>query len=299
MPRLLPAVAILATLATPFAQAALAAPAAKPAPAVLTEQQAILPADGPYVVKLQNVRGPVLVRGWNKNVVYVKAEKRATHPLSGTEAGLWAEAAVTLERPEPGHVVAATRFPSQAKALPSVVASKTSHIEVAYTVMLPPEAALELSQEAGNVTVVGVDGRLQVTTRDGALSIAQAKGRVEATTERGDIRLKDIQGDAVIQTLHGQVFADGVTGDLQAKTSTGDVWVTVPPRYAADVSFQTVRGVFRSDLATFQTDMNAGETGYVGILRGPLALNGAPDFRVVVDTVSGTLQIASERTSNR
>jgi hypothetical protein len=291
--------ALAAVTALSMAAPAVGAPAVKPASAVLTEQQVILPAEGPYVIDLTNVRGPVVVRGWNKNVLYVKAEKRATHPLSGTEAQLWAETAVTIDRPEPGTVSVATRFPSQDKSSPGMLQSKLPHVEVAYTIMLPPETALTLSQEAGAVTVVGASGRLKVFTRDGAISVADATGRVEVANERGDIRLADLNGDASAQTLHGQVYVKGAKGDLEARTSTGDVWVTVSPRFAADVSYHTVRGQFRSDLATFQTNLLAGDTGYVGVLRGPLAMHGAPELRYKVDTVSGTLQIAAEQAASR
>jgi DUF4097 and DUF4098 domain-containing protein YvlB len=122
---------------------------------------------------------------------------------------------------------------------------------------------------------------------------------VEVANERGDIRLTRVNGDAGAQTLHGQLYVQGVQGDLEAKTTTGDVWVTVPARFAADVSYHTVRGAFRSDLATFQTNLLAGDTGYVGVLRGPLAMNGAPELRYKVDTVSGTLQIAAEQAASR
>lgn len=293
---ILPAALVAATVA---AAPAVGAPAVKPASVVLTEQQVILPADGPYVIDVSNVRGPVVVRGWNKNVLYVKAEKRATHPLSGTEAQLFAEASVTLDRPEPGTVAVSTRFPSQDKTSPGLLQSKAPHVEVAYTIMLPPETALTLKQEAGAVTVVGASGRVKAFTRDGVITVADAAGRVEVANERGDIRLANLNGDAGAQTLHGQIYVRGVRGDLEAKTTTGDVWVTVPARFAADVSYHTVRGAFRSDLATFQTDLLAGDTGYVGVLRGPLAMNGAPELRYKVDTVSGTLQIAAEQAASR
>lgn len=295
MPRLPLLLAVLAVSAGP----AWALPASKPASAVLTEQQAILPADGPYVVKLSNMRGPVLIRGWNKNVVYVKAEKRATHPLSGTELGLYNDAKVAIDRPDPTTVAISTRFPMPDTIAPGVAASRLPHVEVAYTLAVPPGVAVQLDQQAGDVRVVGTDGRLRVFTRDGNVLIINAKGRVEAGNERGDVRVQGVDGDVAANTLHGQIYVSDVSGDLQAKTSTGNVWVTVPPRFNADVSFHTVRGDFRSDLTTFNTDMGPDEAGYVGTLRGPLAMSGAPDIRYQVDTVSGTLQIANGRAVSR
>lgn len=295
MPRLPLLLAVLAVSAGP----AWALPASKPASAVVTEQQAILPADGPYVVKLSNLRGPVLIRGWNKNVVYVKAEKRATHALSGTEASLYKDAKVTVDRPDPATVAIATRFPMPETITPGVAASRLPHVEVAYTLAVPPGVAVQLDQEAGDVRVVGTDGRLRLFTRDGSLLVANASGRVEAGNERGDLHLTGIDGDVAANTLHGQIYVSDVSGDLQAKTSTGNVWVTVSPRFSADISFHTVRGDFRSDLSTFNTDMGADEAGYVGMVRGPLAMSGAPDIRYQVDTVSGTLQIANERAVSR
>jgi DUF4097 and DUF4098 domain-containing protein YvlB len=173
------------------------------------------------------------------------------------------------------------------------------HVEVAYTLAVPPEVAVSLDQEAGSVRVVGTQGRLHVFTRTGDVVVANASGRVEVDNERGDMHLQGIDGDVTADTLHGQIYVSDVSGDLQSKTNTGSVWVTVPPRFSADVSFHTVRGDFRSDLATFGTDMNPGEAGYVGKVRAPLAMSGAPEVRYQIDTVSGTLQIANERASAR
>jgi DUF4097 and DUF4098 domain-containing protein YvlB len=290
--------ALLAAFAATAAPT-LALPATKPAPAVIAEQQAVMPANGPYVVSIKNVRGPVLVRAWNKNVVYVKAEKRVTNPVSGTEAQLWAGVKAAIARPAPDTLTVDTVFEVPASTLAAVVASRTPHVEVAYTVMVPPRCVVGIEQEAGRVQVVGVDGVVKAFTRDGEISVANVHGRVAADNERGDVHLQNIDGDAAAGTMHGQVSVAGVSGDLVAKTTSGSVWVTVPPRYSADVAFHTVRGDFRSDLSTFQTDMTPGEAGYVGLLRGPLAMGGAPELRYRVDTVSGTLQIANERQTAR
>lgn len=299
MPRrlhlLLPAAVLLAS---PWA---MAAPATKPVtpPAASFEDQVILPADGPYVVKLDNLKGRVLVRGWNKNVVVVQAIRRATHPLSAAEAAIFGAGKTLIARPDAQTVAIETAWTGFEKVFPSVMLTKLGHVSVDYTVVVPPETAVQVRQEQGAVTAYGVNGRVTVFTRDGAIEATAVEGLVEATNERGDMAFSGIEGDTFAETQHGHLSFQDFTGDIRAKTNTGDVRIDVTPRFVGEVSSHTLRGLFRSDLATFATDLAPGDTGYVGVLKGPLAGKSLPEVRIKVDTVSGTTTIANQRTGWR
>lgn len=282
--------------------AALAAPAvaapAAPAP-VVVEEQVILPAEGPYAIDLENMHGRVTVRGWNKNVVYVRAEKRATHPLSGSEAAIFARVRPAVVWHQDGEAAIRTDMGEAAKTYPAVLLAKAPHVVVDYTLVVPSATALRIKQEQGPVVLYGVDGKFEIRTRDGAIDATDVAGRVEATNERGDMRFSSIKGDAVASSQSGRLIFRGVEGDIRARTHDGDVRIDVAPRFVGEVSFHTVSGLFRSDLATTGTDLQPGDKGYVGVLRGPLAGAQAPEARFRIDTVSGTATVAADRQARR
>lgn len=293
------------------------APAAKPAPKlpipqadangivpepVTFERQEILPADGPYLVRINNVRGRIVLKRWNKNVVWVSATVRAARPIAGSQLEYFRAAAIQVDRaPEkPDETTIQTLWRGMKETYPAVVAAKAAHVEVDYLVAVPPETAVEAHQEYGPIISSGLDGRLALFTRDGDVTVAGHKGWVDAGNERGRVSVANVDGDAVGRSYHGPVSFREVKGDVRAVTSTGDVRVDVPARWVGEVSFHTVSGAFRSDLATFDTDLEPGDQGYVGVLRGPLASGRrAPDVRVRVDTTSGEAVLASERAGAR
>jgi hypothetical protein len=247
------------------------------------------------VVKLNNLKGRVMVRGWNKNVVVLQATRRSSHALSSSEAPLFAAAKTIVARPDDHTVSVETAWTGYEKTFPSVLLNKLTHIDVDYTLIVPPETAVQLRQEQGPVTVYGVNGRLDLFTRDGAVTVTGVSGLTQATNERGDMAFAEVKGDALAETQHGQLAFKDVQGDIRAKTNTGNVRIDVSPRFVGDITYHTIRGEFRSDLATFGTDLEPGDLGYVGILKGPLAGRQLPEVRVKVDTVSGTTTIANQR----
>lgn len=283
--------------AAPTTPAAAEALGVTPKPVVF-ERQEILPADGPYLVRVSNVRGRVVVKRWNKNVVWATATVRATRPLAGSQLDYFEAAGLQMQRlgTTPDETTLATIWRGVRETYPAVVAAKAPHVEVDYLIAVPPETAVEVRQEYGPIITSDLDGRLDLFTRDGDVTVAGHTGWVDAGNERGRVSVAGVKGDAVGRSFHGTVAFREVSGDVRAITSTGDVRVEVPARWVGEVSFHTVSGAFRSDLATFQTDLEPGDQGYVGVLRGPLASAAeAPLVRVRVDTASGGVVLASER----
>jgi hypothetical protein len=280
-----------------LALAPLTPAAAAPAEAArVEERQLVWPATGPYRLRLENVRGRVAVTRWPKTVAYMQATLRSSRRLEAAERALLTEARVEVEAARPGDGVARVVFPTLAGRHPAVVANAVAGLRVDWRVVLPPETALEVRQEAGPIVAHGHDGRLDVFTRDGDVDVTDVTGLVEAGNERGDITLLRVAGDALVRTHRGALTLREVQGDVRAVTGSGPVRLMVAPRWVGEVAYHTVSGVIRSDLATRMTDMEPGDQGYVGVLIGPLAhpQAGAP-WRVRVDTTAGDLTIASDR----
>ncbi|MEB3329115.1 MAG: hypothetical protein VKQ33_07780 [Candidatus Sericytochromatia bacterium] len=274
------------------------AQAAPVLPARVEERQLVWPAAGPYRLRLENVRGRVAVTRWPKTAAFLAATLRAARPLEPAEQALLAEARVEIEAPRSGDARARVVFPSLAGRHPAVIATAAAGLRVDWRLVLPPETALEVRQEAGSIVARGHDGRLDLFTRDGDVDVTDASGWVEAGNERGAITLRRLAGDALLRTHRGVLTLREIEGDVRAISGSGPVRLVVTPRWVGEVAYHTVSGVIRSDLATRLTDLQPGDTGYVGVLLGPLAHPGAgAPWRVRVDTTAGDLTVASERAS--
>jgi hypothetical protein len=262
------------------------------------DQQIILPADGPYSVDLSNLRGRVVAKGWNKNVLYIHAVKRASHELAGDEKDLFAKLTAKVTQPEAGAVKIETLAPG-AGQFPSIQAQRLLHGLVDYELLIPPDCALTVQQELGPIAVVGVGGNVKATSRDGDVTLTDVSGWAEASNERGAITLGNIHGDAVGKSFQGSLHFRGVEGDIKAVSGEGQVRIDVPTRWVGEVGYHTVSGDFRSDLVTYKTTLHPGDKGYRGVLRGPLAGHEQPLVRYTIDTTSGDATVASERAGAR
>ena len=198
-------IALSLGLAAPALAAAAKKPAPKPRPAVtakakpkpaakkadepagtmipptdLVDRQIVLPAESPYSVDLTNLRGRILARGWNKNVVYVHAVKRTTHPVSGQEAEFCKAAKVVVSQPASGAVTVKTDVP-EAGEVAMAATDRVPHLMIDYELFIPPDCALTINQENGPVTVVGVAGKVEAFSRDGDVALTDIAGWAEGT----------------------------------------------------------------------------------------------------------------------
>lgn len=281
----------------PTIQAATAAPAGLEPRRF--ERQWEWPGQRFYRVKLDNVRGRVVLRRWDRPGALVQASLRATQSLGEEEKRLFRTAEFQAVESVAGMLSLKTHFPGVSNPHPAVVAAATSHLETDWRINIPASCVIDVRQEVGSIVGHGLAGRLDVFTRDGDVHLSDIQGRVEVGNERGDIELAGIVGDAEVRSVRGRVYSRGHGGDLRVLNSQGDVVIEVPPRWVGDVSFHTVSGNIYSDMLTRQTDLAPGDRGYEGIMQGPLATSVAsPAWRVQVDTLQGNLTVAIQRRGN-
>jgi DUF4097 and DUF4098 domain-containing protein YvlB len=125
----------------------------------------------------------------------------------------------------------------------------------------------------------------------GDVSITGAQGDVYANSVSGDIRMDDLHASSIrAETVSGKVHVaiKELTGkgDLTFKSVSGDVVLTVPKPFDADVSMSTVSGDFQSDFSfTLSGRMQR---------RGMHARIGAGGRSLEVSTVSGDLRLRAE-----
>jgi DUF4097 and DUF4098 domain-containing protein YvlB len=133
--------------------------------------------------------------------------------------------------------------------------------------------------------------RIKANSVSGDVSITGAQGDVYASSVSGDIRMDDLHASSIrAETVSGKltVAIKALTGngDLKFKSVSGDVVLTVPKSFDADVSLSTVSGDFQSDLSfTLSGRMQR---------RGIHARAGAGGRSLDVSTVSGDLRLRAE-----
>lgn len=123
------------------------------------------------------------------------------------------------------------------------------HYEVDLNVTVPRGVALDISNKYGDVSVVDVDGPVNVNNNSGAIVVEGARdvvldgryGNIEATrikgslvaeTSSGSVEAEDVAGDAKIESQYGNIRVEDVRGALEAKAKSGSVTVRRIKRHA-------------------------------------------------------------------
>ncbi len=95
-----------------------------------------------------------------------------------------------------------------------------------YTLFLPPEAAVEVEVEAGDVTAQGLANTLRISTGSGDVSLRGISGTTNVLCGNGDVNLQEVFGAISIRTGSGDIAGQNVKGALDLETGSGDVNLT-------------------------------------------------------------------------
>jgi len=164
--------------------------------------------------------------------------------------------------------------------------SRSSSLDVKFTVQVPRQYALQLNTSGGDVSVATVEGIISGNTSGGNVGMSDVKGDMEFSTSGGNIIVDKSAGiihiatsggnvnviEAIgiidVSTSGGNVSVTAVEGKVQAKTSGGDIVVNVkgenkgvyaetmggritieiPKNFAANIDAGTMGGDVRCDL---------------------------------------------------
>jgi len=241
-----------------LAVAALAVPAQAFAPEFddVVEQSLPLPAGGTFA--LANVNGSVVVEGWDRPEVHLRAVKTTKGNLTDLKR-------VHIDvRTEPGKVLVQTIYPEDSGV----------EVLVDYRIRVPRNVRLAGVQTVnGNVMVRGVEGQIAARAVNGDLELADAGAGVQARTTNGNIRFES----------HRPALAGGVT----LETINGSIVVGLPAESHVDLEVTTMNGDFRSELP-LQVQGSGGDREF----RGRLGRGGSP---LQARTVNGGIRVVTAR----
>jgi len=95
--------------------------------------------------------------------------------------------------------------------------------EVTWRLTVPPELALDLSSQNGDVTVSGSRGRIDISTVEGNITVRGGTGQVALEAVEGDIVLEDADGYLRLSSVDGDVTVRNSQGSLEVSAVDGRV----------------------------------------------------------------------------
>lgn len=210
--------------------------------------------------ELQNVNGPVEVRGWDRNEVEIHAVKSARQKESDLDR-------VSIEvNARPDAVSVATRYPQ----------NEGVEVAVEYAVKVPFGARVRhIGTVNGTLKVAGVETVGDLRTVNGNIEVYEGGGDVHAHTTNGNVHL--------------ELAHPGDDKGINAETTNGSVVLAVPGDTDADIEARSLNGNFSSELP-----LSLESTQRPREIHGKLGRGGMP---LRLNTVNGGIRIVTLRST--
>ncbi len=257
-------------------------------------------------VDLTNVAGDIVVTGWDRKEVRIKARsERGDLEYSLSNSRITIEERAERGRWSRRDDSEDTRYELSVPRGVRVIAHSTSgDIKLRGT-----GGEVEANTLSGDVSVEDATRRVEVGTVSGEVSGTRLKGTIEANSVSGGVTLDDVEGDVRIESTSGDlsitnaksreidasttsgeiVFAGSLAADgrYEFHSHSGNVELTVPSAINAHFSVETYSGELGSDFPiTLQPGQRAGARGR------RFEFNvGTGGARVIAETFSGNLDI--------
>jgi DUF4097 and DUF4098 domain-containing protein YvlB len=207
-------------------------------------------ATGHPIVVDSSPNGGVVVVGWDRNIVQVRAVIHARGRDKSAADRLAKEIDVTM---------AAARI--------TATGPQTDAWSVTFIVHVPKHSDLDLRAYNGPVEVEGVTGSMTLATKNGPISIEDVGGDVRAQSTNGPLNVR----------LAGREWSGK---GLVAETQNGPVHLSIPDRYSAVLTSGTRNGpvdialpVRVRDGSYFTTELGSGGKALRIVTRnGPISI---------------------------
>lgn len=191
------------------------------ASALLQQTDTIVDAGGARRLSLENFRGEVVVRTWDRDQVRVVADHPSSRSIEIDRQGATLSVEAVTER---GLGLAGS---------------------VDFELTLPQNMDLHIEGMAVDADVQGAGGEVRVETINGSISVVGG---------RGSVSLSSVNGDIVLEGANGEIEVTGVAGGVTIRDSEGDIAVeavgggiTLQNVRSGDLEAGTVGGILRFD----------------------------------------------------
>ncbi|MGD0126508.1 MAG: DUF4097 family beta strand repeat-containing protein [Terriglobia bacterium] len=150
-------------------------------------------------------------------------------------------------------------------------------------IKLPREASLDIHSGDGDLSVRGLKGEINLSTQDGRIEADSIDGALRATSGDGNMHVQGRFDSLSLKTGDGTISARIMQGSQMesawsVRSGDGDVEISLPDDFSADLDVHTGDGRITSDL--------------------PITLHGSPDQSSLRGTLKGGGPVLSVHTGD-
>lgn len=189
-------------------------------------------------IEISNRLGDISISGWDKEIIYVKAIKKAPQDeLASIKIDTYFAndhaRIVTL-----GKTAQSTRYSFSFFSFS--ISKDTTSTQVDYSVKVPYNCLLKfIDTKNGDITIKDIENSVSASTALGTIKAENIKKELSLKTDNGNIECNAVSGAAAIDTACGTVSVKNALSALTVHTSNGDVKVTTN---RGPLTIETVRG---------------------------------------------------------
>ncbi len=155
------------------------------------------------------------------------------------------------------------------------------------TLELPAAASAVIQSGRGDVTVEGLNGRVEVTARRGDVRLDQIGASVQAQMHQGDFSAHNVKGQALVEGSGGDVTLSEISGNAAIHGEfTGDVHLQ---QVGGTVTFQSSRTQITVPKLDGQMTLDSGDLG-MDRASGPIVIK-AKAKNIDLSSITGDVQI--------
>lgn len=275
--------------------------------ALMQQTDTIVQANGANRLELENLRGEVVVRTWDRDAVRIRADHPASRAIDIHRTGRGISIEVHAER--------GMGLSGSVDFDLTVPAGFDLHLEgMALDVDVQGvEGQVEITTIQGPIRVVGGRGPISLESVNGPITVEEAGGKLEVNGVAGGVNIRNCSGDIVAQSVGGSITLEGITsrdvevgsvggtvryegtiednGVYSFGSHGGQIWIYLPGDLNARVDVVTLAGSIEVDYPGAPSEPTRGR-GIPGLNEKELTFElGSGSARVEVETFGGTVHI--------
>ncbi len=162
--------------------------------------------------------GKIEVNSWQKNEVLIKGEKKVYSEVKKSGEKFIKDIFVDISK-RGNNLLISTEYPS-------FRTSDVKSYQVNYIITVPGKCNLRIENSFGNITVLGVEGDLDVTTGHSIINVKNIGGEVSLTNKFGAVNVQGVRGNAEVETTNGDINISDISGDFRGINKFGLIEVS-------------------------------------------------------------------------